>query len=42
MAIYIEFTLNGQFDNAILTSWDEYHKIMFNPEIDVLLVKVIR
>lgn len=42
MKIYIEFTINGQFNNAIFASWDEYHRATFNPEIDILLIKLIR
>lgn len=42
MKIYIEFTINNQFHNAIFASWDEYHAATFNPEINVTLVKIIR
>lgn len=40
--IYAEWTLYGVFDNAIFNTWDEYHTATFNPDIIILVVRVIR
>ena len=39
--IYAKWTLRGVFDNAFFDTWEEYFDFMFNPEIDVLLVKEV-
>lgn len=39
--IYVEWTLRGVFDNAFFDTWEEYFDFMFDPEIDVLLVKEV-
>lgn len=39
--IYAEWTLNGVFDNGIFRCWGEYHNVMFNPDIEIILVKLI-
>lgn len=40
--IYAEWTLYGVFDNAIFITGDEYHAATFNPDIIILVVRVIR
>lgn len=40
--IYAEWTLYGVFDNAVFITWDEYHAATFNPDIIILVVRVIR
>lgn len=39
--IYAEWTVKGVFDNAFFDTWEEYFDFMFDPEIDVLLVKEV-
>ena len=39
--VYAEWILNGEFDNGLFRTWDEYHAAMFNPEIKIILVKKI-
>lgn len=39
--VYAEWTLKGVFDNAFFDTWEEYFDFMFNPEINVLLVKEV-
>ena len=38
--IYIEYTRNGKWNNAIFHSWDEFHDFTFDPCIDILKIKV--
>lgn len=40
--IYAEWTLDGEFDNGIFPTWDAYHAAMFNPDIEILTIRVIR
>lgn len=40
--IYAEWELNGKFDNGIFHSWDEYHAAMFNPDIDIILFRIMK
>ena len=40
--IYAEWTLNGTWDNKLFLSWDEYHGFMFNPDIELIRVKVVK
>lgn len=40
--IYAEWTLYGEFDNGIFSTWDEYHAATFNPDIKIKVVRVIR
>lgn len=40
--IYAEWTLYGEFNNAIFHSWDTYHATTFNPDIEIKVVRVIR
>nr|DAT93729.1 MAG TPA: Proprotein convertase subtilisin/kexin type 9 convertase, subtilisin, HYDROLASE.4A [Caudoviricetes sp.] len=39
--IYAEWTLRGVFDNSFFNTWEEYFDFVFDPEIDVLLVKEV-
>lgn len=39
--IYAEWTLDGVFGNGFFYSWDEYHAFTFNPDIDILVVRVV-
>ncbi len=39
--IYAEWTLKGVFGNGFFNTWEEYFDFMFDPEIDVLLVKEV-
>lgn len=39
--IYAEWTLRGVFNNCFFNTWKEYFNFMFNPEINVLLVKEV-
>lgn len=39
--IYAEWTIGGAFDNGIFRSWDEYHAATFNPDVEIMLVRVI-
>lgn len=40
--IYAEWTLNGEFDNGIFSSWDSYHAATFNPDMNILVVRVMK
>ena len=39
--IYAEWTFKGVFGNGFFNTWEEYFDFMFDPEIDVLLVKEV-
>lgn len=39
--IYAEWVLDGVFGNGFFNTWEEYFDFMFNPEINVLLVKEV-
>ena len=39
--IYAEWENNGVFDNGLFNSWDEYYAAFFNPDIELLCVRVI-
>lgn len=39
--IYAEWIIKGVFGNAFFDTWESYIDFMFNPEIDVLLVKEV-
>ena len=41
MKIYAEWENNGVFDNGLFNSWDEYYAAFFNPDIELLCVRVI-
>lgn len=41
MKIYAEWGNNGVFDNGLFNSWDEYYAAFFNPDIELLCVRVI-
>ena len=40
--IYAEWLINGEFNNAFFTGWNEYHAATFSPEIEILFVKEIK
>ena len=39
--IYVEWTLDGQFNNAFFNKWEEYHALTFCPECHILKIKTI-
>lgn len=41
MKIYAEWKINSVFDNGFFNSWDEYHAVFFDPNIELLRVRVI-
>lgn len=41
MKIYAEWKKDSVFDNGFFNSWDEYHAAFFNPDIELLCVRVI-
>ena len=40
--IYAEWVINGEFRNNIFQSWQEYLDIMFDPQIELKFIRVIR
>lgn len=40
--IYAEWVINSEFHNNIFQSWQEYHNIMFDPQIELKFIRVIR
>lgn len=41
-AIYAEWMLYREFFNDIFSSWEEFHKATFCPDIDIITIKVIK
>lgn len=41
MKIYAEWKKGGIFDNGFFNTWDEYHVAFFNPDIELLCIRVI-
>lgn len=41
MKIYAEWEKDGIFDNGFFNTWDEYHAAFFNPNIELLCIRVI-
>lgn len=37
--VYAEWVKKGVFGNAFFNSWEEYFDFVFDPEINILLVK---
>ena len=39
--IYIEYTRNGKWNNAIFRYWDDYYEFSFDPEVEITLFRYI-
>lgn len=40
--IYAEWKKNGAFNNGLFHSWDEYHATFFDPEIELLCMRILK
>jgi len=40
MKIYVEWIINGAFENAFFHSWEAFRKATFSPDCTILAVKV--
>lgn len=39
MKIYVEWLIDGSFENGIFDTWDEVHSITFCPDVEILAIK---
>ena len=40
--IYAEWKKDGAFNNGFFHSWDEYHAEFFDPEIELLCMRILK